>query len=396
MLPFPKRLHRPIPSVLVLIAAGAACGCAGRTAPATATGQGEPQTLRSARPSTDRAQSNDLNQAALDLQALFDQQATSDQPDAAAPQPSTPVPPPTSDAPRRPTDRPADRSARPGPTADRIAPAAAAASSPDPTPPQPDTRSLAQRQRDAAQSLADLLRPEIGAAREPIRAALPLLALNAVAPGSAQESLKAIEESVSGEQRRSLDALRAVLRAAETDPDVAAGEPAAVARVLKDYGERLQPAPPPESLSIARAVLCTRVEAFGRYTPVSTSAFLAGRPSTVILYTEPRNFAHAAGRAVDAGSGEAGYVVELAQSVTLHLDADGSEQLVVPEVVIKDASRSQRRDFYLVQRLELPRTLSVGRYNLKVRIRDVVGGSVAEMNIPLRVVADASAARSQR
>ncbi|MBY0313419.1 MAG: hypothetical protein K2W85_15235 [Phycisphaerales bacterium] len=376
---------------ITLAALLAASGCASKGKPGDLPEPDGSKLLRPIPKQTPKSRNDELNQAALDLQSLFEQKPNSAD-DAPAPD-AAPQP-----APSGPSARRAPRSAAPQrPIEPATAPAATVATpTPAPVPAPADTRTLIQRQQDAAKALADLLRPEIGAAREPIKAAIPLLALNAIAPSAAKESLSAIEKSVTPDQRRSLDAIRAVLKAADEDPSVAAGEPEAVARVLKDFGERLQPAPPPESLTIARALLCTRVEAFGRYTPVATTAFLAGRTNAVILYTEPRNFAHAAATIPDSAGADHGWSVELAQSVTLHLDADGSEQFVVPEVIIKDASRSQRRDFYLVQRLDLPKALTVGEYNLKVRIRDIIGGGVAEHAIPVRIVADASALRSGR
>lgn len=384
----PRAIRLVLPCAIIAHLA-IASGCASKGKPSDLAEPDAGKLLRPVPKQTPKSRNDELNQAALDLQSLFEQKPNSaeESPEpVAAPQP----------APSDPSARRTPRTSAPKSPIEPPTQTAATVATPAPAPAPPDTRSLAQRQQDAAKALADLLRPEIGAAREPLKAAIPLLALNAVAPNAAKESLNAIEKSVTPDQRRSLDAIRAVLKAADEDPSVAAGEPEAVARVLKDFGERLQPAPPPESLSIARALLCTRVEAFGRYTPVAAAAFLAGRTNPVILYTEPRNFAHAAATIPDSSGSDHGWSVELAQSVTLHLDADGSEQFVIPEVVIKDASRSQRRDFYLVQRLDLPKTLTVGQYNLKVRIRDIIGGGVAEHTIPVRIVADASALRSGR
>lgn len=387
----PNRTPNVLPVLALALIAAAGAGCSGTGKPTDLPEAEGSKLIRPAQKPTAKSKYDELNQAALDLQAMFDHQGEMKDPagaDATVPD-SAPTSPQRSPRPSAapPAVKPAEPSAPSGA-------AASASSQHAPAAPAADTRPLAQRQREAAQALADLLRPEVGAAREPLKAAIPLLALNALAPGSAKDAIDAIENAVSPDQRRSLEALRAVLKAADTDPGIAAGDPDAVSRVLKDYGERLQPAPPPESLGIDRAVLCTRVEAFGRYTPITTSTFLTGRVNTVILYTEPRNFGHASKVIAESATGDSGWSVELAQSVTLHLDADGSEQLVIPEVIIKDTSRSRRRDFYLVQRLELPKTLSVGNYNLKVRIRDLVSGGMAEQTIPLRIVADRSALRS--
>jgi hypothetical protein len=54
-----------------------------------------------------------------------------------------------------------------------------------------------------------------------------------------------------------------------------------------------------------------------------------------------------------------------------------------------DTSRNKRRDFYLINRIELPSTLSIGRYQLKVIMRDLVSGAEAEAIIPIEIVAEA-------
>jgi hypothetical protein len=139
--------------------------------------------------------------------------------------------------------------------------------------------------------------------------------------------------------------------------------------------------------------LCQRVDGFGRFATIGTSNFLAGRPNAMIVYSEIENFSQTRGA---EGTGTAGdhseqWRVELGQTVRLYLDSDGSEQLVLPESVVHDVSISKRHDFFLVQRVDLPRTLSVGNYNLKVTVRDIGSGAIAEHAIPIRLVADASA-----
>ena len=42
---------------------------------------------------------------------------------------------------------------------------------------------------------------------------------------------------------------------------------------------------------------------------------------------------------------------------------------------------------YLIQQIELPRTLSIGRFNLKVQIKDLGNNAEAEVIIPISIVA---------
>lgn len=143
------------------------------------------------------------------------------------------------------------------------------------------------------------------------------------------------------------------------------------------------------SLTIAAAALCSRVESFGRYSPLNSSTFLAGRPAQMILYTELGGFSQ---KPLESDANQ--FVTELGQSVELYLDADGSRQFVIPRQTIREATRSQRKDFYLVQRVTLPGNLSVGKYNLKVRVIDIASGQESERSIPIQIAADPASART--
>ncbi len=140
-------------------------------------------------------------------------------------------------------------------------------------------------------------------------------------------------------------------------------------------------------LDVPTIALCQRVDGFGRYTPLPSTTFFAGKPALFILYTEVEHFAQTP---EDDSAERQQFVTALAQRVELFLDADGTRQFAIPEQSIRERSRSRRRDFYLVQRVELPRTLSVGKYNLKVRVTDQATGQQAERIVPIQVIADPS------
>ncbi len=151
---------------------------------------------------------------------------------------------------------------------------------------------------------------------------------------------------------------------------------------------------------VSRALLCTRVEGFGLYTelphPGPTYKMLAGRVNTVIVYVEVDGFAT---RQAGGDKGD-GFKVELSQELTLYA-GDGSANARGRDLVawrkdpqaITDFSRNPRRDFFVVQRVDLPATLSVGPYVLKVRMTDRgnAAGAEAEATIPIDIVADPSA-----
>jgi hypothetical protein len=80
--------------------------------------------------------------------------------------------------------------------------------------------------------------------------------------------------------------------------------------------------------------------------------------------------------------------VELTRELSLYHDADGLLAWRRPAVDITDSSLNRRRDFFFSEVIELPRTLSVGAYRLKVSVTDRVTGAVAESILAIDVVAD--------
>jgi len=138
-----------------------------------------------------------------------------------------------------------------------------------------------------------------------------------------------------------------------------------------------------EPIHIRNTELCKRVDGYGVYTPFDSHTFLAGRSNAVIVYVELDNF-----RAVEIGSGQ--HEVKLSQAIEVYNEADGLRVWGSSPVQVLDRSRNRRRDFFVVQLIELPARLSVGKYLMKVRITDQHGGSVAETSIPLEYVADTS------
>ncbi|MCA9293292.1 MAG: hypothetical protein KDA20_05705 [Phycisphaerales bacterium] len=154
-------------------------------------------------------------------------------------------------------------------------------------------------------------------------------------------------------------------------------------------------------LTIQSPTLCTRVDGFGVYEPLSMRdgryTFVAGRTNRVIVYLELDHF-HTTATRMDTRDG---FAVELSQSLALYhagtpkVDAD--RDLVAwqrPSVQIDDFSRRARRDFFVVQMIELPSTISVGSYRLKVRVTDRATGAEAESVLDLDFVADDALASS--
>lgn len=148
---------------------------------------------------------------------------------------------------------------------------------------------------------------------------------------------------------------------------------------------------PSAALRVAKATLCTKVMGFGQYNAYSGTTFAAGSPVPAIVYVEVENFAARPAKDGDprtAGAALSELVsVDLSQSLTLYQDPSGLQAWHRPAQSVIETSRAQRRDFYLIQQIELPRTLSIGRYNLKVTVKDKSNGQEAEAIIPITIVA---------
>ncbi|HZW06454.1 MAG TPA: hypothetical protein VFF65_04970 [Phycisphaerales bacterium] len=139
-------------------------------------------------------------------------------------------------------------------------------------------------------------------------------------------------------------------------------------------------------LRISNLALCSKVEAFGRFTRLE-SAPLTGRPVALLVYTQVEGFGYRTlGGEVNApGADEAKtqWVVDLGQTVVVYrLSADGKQPdeqvLYVPELPCRDVATGKRRDHFLVQRIDLSPWLVAGKYAVKVTLRDKATGQVDE------------------
>ncbi len=268
--------------------------------------------------------------------------------------------------------------------------------SPAPTPSKAAAEppaTLDQRIERLSAELAARLRERSEKNVAPFYAALSLANLEFLAPTSAA----AFEPSsaLSADEAAALSAWRSALRQLASDltsPDSASsagGGVGAMSRAVAGLQQGLGIAP---SLTIAQALLCSRVEGFGRYTPLPSTSLLAGKRHRAIVYAEVDGFAHKASTGSD---GEPAHTVELTQDISLYHDADGLLAWRRPEQDISDTSRNRRRDFFVVQMIELPETLTVGAYRLKVTMRDKNTGAVAESIVPVQIVADAALTRGK-
>ncbi len=138
-------------------------------------------------------------------------------------------------------------------------------------------------------------------------------------------------------------------------------------------------------MSIRTAKLCTKVSGYGVYTTFEKNTFVAGREQPIIVYAEIDRF----GAKLDE---EGQNVVQLTQQIVLYNESDGLAVWKVKPTEIVDRSRNRRRDFFVVQIVNLPARLTVGKYNLKLTLTDNVSQTVDEATIPIQIVADSDLA----
>ncbi len=81
-------------------------------------------------------------------------------------------------------------------------------------------------------------------------------------------------------------------------------------------------------------------------------------------------------------------MTEVAQQLVVISDRDGIPVWREDWQRGTDMSKNRREDFFIVQVITLPKRLSVGRYQLKIHIRDEQSGSEAEATLNFEMVAD--------
>ncbi len=236
---------------------------------------------------------------------------------------------------------------------------------------------------NAEQRVAELVSELVGVLTE--------LARTSENPGSAAAALAGMDsmsvelleglrdEGVLSETELStLRAARSVLDSISSSGEIAS--PDAVADVLARVKDDLDRA---SGIRVVRALLCTRVDGFGRYEPFESNEFVAGRMQEVIVYVEVDRFGH---RELTGNDGQPRYEVELSQRLELYHVADDLNTWNRAADVDRSVSRNKVRDYYLINKITLPSNLGVGRYHLKVVMRDLVDEKVGEIIIPIRMV----------
>jgi hypothetical protein len=190
---------------------------------------------------------------------------------------------------------------------------------------------------------------------------VPQLDTISTLPGEDRELLTAVMDGLSN-FRSGLRANRNMLLSEKVKP-------------LLDMADRVRSE---AELTIPTIAICSRVQGFGVYDPMPTT-LRAGIDNPVIIYCEVGNFSS---QQDDKGM----WQTRLSQEAVLYTDT-GYPAWRDKSVMPADLSRNRRHDFFVVKKVTLPKTLSVGRYNLKVSIFDEQVKRIAENSVPIELIA---------
>lgn len=233
----------------------------------------------------------------------------------------------------------------------------------------------------AAQELANAILGQLPFSMNPVEDAVTLVGLESLVPGVSEAALEG--GLLTDEERAYLEAalrLTGAARSIGSDPDAAADM---AQQISMDIAET-------RPIRITRAELCTRVDGYGQYTPFASSRFVAGKRHRVIVYVEVDRLGHTA-QTPAAGDTTPRWAVELTQRIEVYHSADDVLAMATPTLTDRRVGRNRFRDYYLVTAVDLPETLSIGEYKIKVTMRDASDDAVAQAVVPLTVVADQSA-----
>lgn len=246
---------------------------------------------------------------------------------------------------------------------------------------KPSTETNEQKRQRLTTELVELAAVERAAVNEEnvaLRRAIKMVLASALAGDGASAASRADVQTASLPPRdaAAVDALRELIR--ESQSPSAVGDGAALSRAIERAAAK---AAASQGLTLAQLQLCTRVDGYGKYVSLDGAPIVAGKPLMALVYTEVENFTQ-----TSAGTGGE-YSVNLSQEVRLYSEA-GTAVWSRPKQVSRDNSKNRRRDFFLVQRIEIPGNLAPGRYDLKVTVRDEDANAVSERSVPITIVAD--------
>ncbi len=213
----------------------------------------------------------------------------------------------------------------------------------------------------------------------PLREAIASLMLETLASAGEEADARRIDSYLAGPESVVLGAYRSHFREVNALLQREAPVEEIVASAVR-LSEALSATAP---FQVADFRLCLSVSSFGNFEETPLYTWEAGRSRVLIAYVELDRF-------TSTLASDGRYRTKLTQQFDLYTDADGALVYSEPPLAVEDLCTRKRRDFFVVRYITLPGDLSLGKYNLKVTIRDDQSGSVAEATLPLTIVASAT------
>lgn len=216
---------------------------------------------------------------------------------------------------------------------------------------------------------------------QPLKELLVLASLSMLDPERAIDP-NAIPD-LTDEERALLATMQKYFIAIGNDIDSEANPLLAMTTATTELQRRLKQTP---DLDLPTLALCTRVGGFGDFdewrilNDMEQYSFIAHTKQPVIIYLEMEGFTS------NLNENNLWETVT-SQHLTIYSDRDGIPVWKEDWQSASDRSRKRRRDYFTVQKFELPRGLSVGKYQLKIRVRDEKTGAETEQNIPFTMTA---------
>lgn len=147
---------------------------------------------------------------------------------------------------------------------------------------------------------------------------------------------------------------------------------------LVDLSDRLRSQ---AELTIPTFVVCTDALYFGKYTKLDPARFVAGKVHKIRIYYEVENFSSQFNDTTKY------YETKLEEQLVLYTESSGLPVWSSAKQSMPDMSHRRRRDFFVAEEITIPRTLTIGRYLLKVTVEDQQARRIAENTVPIEIVA---------
>jgi hypothetical protein len=163
----------------------------------------------------------------------------------------------------------------------------------------------------------------------------------------------------------------------KSQPSLAANRAEPPREPARDEGDRPVVAPPkgPPDLKIAELRLCRKVFGFGSFEPIGTTPISASQP--FLLYCEMTGLHY-------EPQGDT-YVSRLSARLALKSTTKGSIVWEQTLDTAEDRCRRPRRDYFVNYRIEFPRSLEPGTYQLRLIQTDLFADHSTTAEVPLTI-----------